>query len=157
MMSGKPPFTGNSHKNIQDKIVKNKLNIPFYFSMDARDLVNKLLNKNPTKRFAVDEKWTQFQQHRFFRKIDWKALELQTANPPIQPVITDPILAENFLSEFTSMKISGMGKSSLVAATSIDIAAPHPTDSTATFAGFSYAASTSFVERWGMTLPDLEP
>lgn len=157
MMSGKPPFTGNSHKNIQDKIVKNKLNIPFYFSMDARDLVNKLLNKNPSKRFAVDEKWSQFQQHRFFRKIDWKALELQTATPPIQPVITDPILAENFLSEFTSMKISGMGSSSLVATTSIDIAALDPADSAATFTGFSYAASSSFVERWGMTLPDIEP
>lgn len=156
MMSGKPPFTGSSHKNIQDKILKNKVNVPFYFSMDAKDIVNKLLNKNPAKRFAVDEKWTQFQKHRFFRKINWAALEKQTATPPIQPVITDPVLAENFLPEFTSMKISS--HNAPVAANSIDIVAPAPASASGPgFAGFSYAASTSFVERWGMTLPDPEP
>lgn len=154
MMSGKPPFTGNSHKAILDKIIKNKLAVPFYFSMDAKDLVTKLLNKNPAKRMAVDDKWTQFQQHRFFRKVDWKALESQTAIPPVQPVITDPVLAENFLPEFTSLKIS---RSGIKESNGIDIVGPIPSDTMGpSFAGFSYAASSSFVERWGMTLPDID-
>ncbi|EGV62428.1 Pkinase-domain-containing protein, partial [Yamadazyma tenuis ATCC 10573] len=64
MMSGKAPFTGNSHKIIQDKILTKKLILPFYFSLDAKDLLNKLLNKSPEKRFKVDDQWPKFTQHR---------------------------------------------------------------------------------------------
>jgi hypothetical protein len=45
-------------------------------------------------------------KHRFFRKIDWKALERREAEPPIKPFITDPELAENFASEFTDLGLS---------------------------------------------------
>lgn len=145
MMTGKPPFTGNSHKAIQDKIIKNKLKMPFYFSMDAKDLLNKLLNKNPAKRFPVDEKWELFENHRFFRKLNWKALEKQddSCNPPIIPVITDPILAENFSEEFTSMAISDFGNDQ-------GINIPQDTDYNRDelFKGFSYAASNSFIDKF---------
>lgn len=145
MMTGKPPFTGNSHKAIQDKIIKNKLKMPFYFSMDAKDLLNKLLNKNPAKRFPVDEKWSIFESHRFFRKLNWKSLKAQddSCNPPIIPVITDPILAENFSEEFTSMAISDFGGDQ-------GINIPHNSDYNInySFKGFSYTASNSFIDRF---------
>lgn len=136
MMSGKPPFTGNSHKAIQDKIIKNKLKLPYYFSMDAKDLLNKLLNKTPEKRFPVDKQWETFTKHRFFRKINWKELELQTCTPPLVPVITDPILAENFLDEFTGMKLSINEENG-----SWDVQDNQ-------FKGFSYTASESFISRY---------
>lgn len=138
MMSGKPPFTGNSHKVIQDKIIKNKLLMPFYFTLDAKDLLNKLLNKNKTKRFAVDAKWDLFTKHRFFRKIDWKALEKQDASvvPPIVPIITDPVLAENFSEEFTGLHVSDYGMEN-------DAVGPEMS-----FEGFSYTASHSFMDRF---------
>lgn len=145
MMTGKPPFTGNSHKVIQDKIIKNKLKMPFYFSMDAKDLLNKLLNKNPIKRFPVDEKWPLFENHRFFRKLNWKSLKTQddNCNPPIIPIITDPILAENFSEEFTSMAISDF---------SSDQGVNIPEDSNYNrndlFKGFSYTASNSYIDRF---------
>lgn len=44
--------------------------------------------------------------HRFFRKIDWKALEARELTPPIQPLITDPELAENFAQDFTELPLS---------------------------------------------------
>lgn len=142
MMTGKPPFTGNSHKAIQDKIIKNKLKLPFYFSLDAKDFLNKLLNKNKTKRFPVDDKWETFQNHRFFRKINWKALEAQdydSITPPIIPVITDPILAENFSEEFTGLRVSDYNAGGIAIETS---------EPTATFNGFSYTASNSYLERF---------
>ncbi|KAI8643414.1 hypothetical protein BD408DRAFT_342355, partial [Parasitella parasitica] len=40
--------------------------------------------------------------HRFFRKIDWNELKSRSSTPPIQPIVTDPSLAENFDEEFTS-------------------------------------------------------
>lgn len=136
MMSGKPPFTGNSHKAIQDKILKNKLKLPYYFSMDAKDLLNKLLNKTPEKRFNVDSDWNKFINHRFFRKIDWNKLETQDIKPPIVPVITDPILAENFSPEFTGLKVSNYNQEEAIS------------EEFSQFEGFSYTASSSFINRF---------
>ena len=113
--------------------------------MDAKDLLNKLLNKNPVKRFPVDEKWPLFENHRFFRKLNWKSLKAQddSCNPPIIPVITDPILAENFSEEFTSMAISDF---------SGDQGITIPQDSNYNrndlFKGFSYTASNSYIDRF---------
>lgn len=106
MLTGSPPFTGNNNKRIMDKILANKFKVPFYLSQDAKDLLLRLLKKNPEKRL------TNFQavkSHRFFRKIDWKEIESRSFEPPIVPIITDPILAENFDSEFTEMNITPVG------------------------------------------------
>lgn len=138
MMTGKPPFTGKTHKVILDKIVKLKPMMPYYLSLDAKDLLGKLLQKNPTKRFAVDDKWQSFQTHRFFRKIDWAAVKEQIAVPPIVPVILDPALAENFADEFTGMRISDY-----------DLGSGQTTDKPDMFKGFSYTASHSYIDRFG--------
>lgn len=135
MMTGKPPFTGKTHQLILDKILRSKLNLPFYLSLDAKDMLGKLLQKNPAKRFAIDERWSVFQNHRFFRKIDWAAVEAQVATPPIVPVISDPALAENFSEDFTSMRISDY-----------DVAAGQEGGY---FLGFSYTASNSYINRFG--------
>lgn len=139
MMTGKPPFTGKTHQVILDKIIKAKPALPFYLSLDAKDILGKLLQKNPAKRFAVDEKWATFQSHRFFRKIDWRAVESQAAEPPILPVISDPALAENFSPEFTNLKISeydlALGQTTTIPGKEL-------------FLGFSYTASHSFIDRF---------
>lgn len=136
MMTGKPPFTGKSHKIILDKIVRSKPVMPYYLSQDAKDLLGKLLQKNPAKRFAVDDKWQTFMDHRFFRKLDWTAVAEQTATPPIIPVISDPALAENFSDEFTGMRISDydLGEGQIAGREM--------------FAGFSYTASHSYIDRF---------
>lgn len=149
MMAGHPPFTGNSHKSIQSKIIKQKLQLPFYFSADAKDILSKLLNKNPAKRFQVDEKWNAFKKHRFFRKIDWYLLEKQSDSllTPIKPVITDPKLAENFSPEFTSLKVSSMlPDAELIHVPSSTQA--HHDDDQVKFKGFSYTASSSYIDRF---------
>lgn len=139
MLTGNPPFTGKNHKAILDRIIKSKPNFPFYLSLDAKDLLAKLLQKNPTKRMAVDTKWDAFRSHRFFRKIDWPAVEAQTAPPPLCPVITDPALAENFSEEFTRMRIShfDLGEGQLTAPSS-----------ELSFKGFSFTASHSYIDRY---------
>lgn len=135
MMVGKPPFTGKSHAVIVDKIKRSKPNLPFYLSLDAKDLLRKLLQKDPAKRLAVDAQWKLFQEHRFFRKIEWHKVEMQLATPPIVPVITSLELAENFSLEFTGMKISNY-----------DLAPGQTADTV--FQGFSYLASHSFIDRY---------
>lgn len=112
MLTGSPPFTGNNNKKIMDKIIQSKkyLKFPYYLSNDAKEFLRKVLQANPEKRLDIDNEFESVKKLRFFRKVDWKQLEEQaqtgaesTVLPPILPLITDPILAENFDAEFTSM------------------------------------------------------
>jgi serine/threonine protein kinase len=106
MLTGSPPFTGNNNKKIYDKIVANKLKIPFYLSQEAKDILLRLLKKNPQKRLSNVE---SLKKHPFFRKINWKDIAERKFDPPIVPIITDPQLAENFDPEFTDLPISPVG------------------------------------------------
>ena len=108
LLTGSPPFTGNNNKKIMDKIISSKKNLkfPFYLSQDAKDLLRKLLQANPDKRMDIDGNFDMLKNHRFFRYVDWKQLESGNQSdvlPPILPVITNPVLAENFDPEFTDL------------------------------------------------------
>ncbi len=153
LMSGSPPFTGNNHKKVLDKIAKTKkLKFPYYFTNEAKDLLTRLLRKNPGKRLKTND-WEVIKNHRFFRKIDWEKLYNRDPSiiPPIIPVITDPILAENFNSQFTQMSISP-AKDSIAHELGDNYGSPMNINNDGTGAGFqfknfSYTASNSFIER----------
>ncbi|KAG5913433.1 hypothetical protein E4U61_006903 [Claviceps capensis] len=141
LMTGNPPFRGQNHAKIQDNIVKQKLVLPYFLSPDAKDLLTRLLRKEPHKRLGsnMPKDLQTLKKHRFFRKIDWKKLEARELDPPIQPMITDPELAENFAPEFTDLALSPVLKG--------NDAWPLPESSKDDiFGGFSFVASTSLLE-----------
>jgi hypothetical protein len=82
-------------------------------------------------------------KHRFFRKIDWKKLAKREIEAPIQPVITDPELAENFSDEFTDLALSPVLISSKAPWSST---ATGPNGAENPFGGFSYVASQSLLD-----------
>ncbi|KAF2019637.1 kinase-like protein [Aaosphaeria arxii CBS 175.79] len=141
LLTGSPPFTGNNNAKIQEKILKQKLVLPFYLSADAKDLLTRLLRKEPKKRLGsnMPKDLQTIKSHRFFRKINWKKLEARELEPPIQPLITDPELAENFASDFTDLPLSPVatrkGFDEFMAASEQD-----------PFGGFSFVASQSLLE-----------
>lgn len=108
-MTGNPPFTGTTHQRVINKIVgqKYKVNLPYYLSPDAKDLLRKFLRKEPERRLGYKQMDT-LKKHRFFRKINWVQIleHSDELDPPIKPMISDPALAENFSAEFTSMALS---------------------------------------------------
>lgn len=108
LLTGSPPFKANNHAKIQEKILKQKLVCPYYMSPDAKDLLIRLLRKDPHKRlgYHMPKDMQTIKKHRFFRKIDWKALEAREIEPPIRPLVTDPALAENFSADFTGLAVS---------------------------------------------------
>ncbi|SCU94073.1 LAME_0F05996g1_1 [Lachancea meyersii CBS 8951] len=161
MLAGKPPYTGANHKVILNKILKDKSpKIPTFSSEGMKDFLGSLLKKDVTKRWDVDKLWavdgpkpkkkkagqaktTSFQSHFVFRKINWSKLESgelqKTTNGPIMPIITDWELAENFDSEFTGMRLDSAG--------CIDIKQEIKPEHAHLFQGFSYVASSSYLER----------
>jgi len=155
LMTGHPPFRGANHAKIQDNIVRQKLALPFFLSADAKDLLTRFLRKDPAKRLGsqMPKDLATIQKHRFFRKIDWKRLASRELRPPIEPIITNPELAENFSAEFTELSLSpvvtrfaeadgGWGGSG-----SANDVKDDP------FGGFSFVASNSLLEDHGFNLP----
>ncbi|KAF1812779.1 kinase-like protein [Eremomyces bilateralis CBS 781.70] len=111
LLTGSYPFKGNNDKALRTNIVKAKLNLPYYLSPDAKDLLTRLMRKEPNKRLGahMPKDLDTLKKHRFFRAIDWRKLARREAEPPIQPLITDPELAENFAREFTEVPVEGPG------------------------------------------------
>ncbi|KAF3010487.1 serine/threonine protein kinase psk1 [Neopestalotiopsis sp. 37M] len=149
LMTGNPPFRGGNHAKIQHNILNQKLVLPYFLSPDAKDLLTRLLNKNPKKRLGgnMPKDLQTLKKHRFFRKIDWKKLEARELEPPLQPMITDPELAENFAPEFTDLPLSPVitakdpwGAESLK---NKDGFKEDP------FGGFSFVASSSLLDNAG--------
>ena len=137
LLTGSPPFGGNNYTKIQQNILKQKLNLPYFLSPDAKDLLTRLLRKEPNKRLGAKGKADigVMKRHRFFRKIDWAKLEKRELEPPIQPLITDPELAENFSTNFTTLAVSPS-----TARCAGGLSATDP------FGGFSFVASSSLLE-----------
>ncbi|EXJ87866.1 AGC/RSK/RSKP70 protein kinase [Capronia coronata CBS 617.96] len=136
LMTGKPPFGGGNWTKIQQNILHQKLNLPYFLSPDAKDLLTRFLRKEPKKRLGVGPNDISIiKKHRFFRKIDWKKLEARELEPPIRPLVTDPELAENFSKEFTGRPIEATTRRH-----SRTLSKSDP------FGGFSYVASHSLLQ-----------
>ena len=136
LMTGKPPFGGGNWTKIQQNILFQKLSLPYFLSPDAKDLLTRLLRKEPRKRLGVGPNDINvIKKHRFFRKIDWAKLEAKELEPPIQPLVTNPELAENFAKEFTDRAVDTVTRKH-----SRTLSKSDP------FGGFSYVASNSLLE-----------
>jgi serine/threonine protein kinase len=159
LLTGSPPFKGNNNAKITERILKQKLVLPYFLGPDAKDLFTRLLRKDPQKRlgYHMPKDMQTIKNHRFFRKIDWKALERRELDPPIKPVITDPSLAENFSADFTSLPLSPMvsrrsalfGDPDRVGSKELSGGAAPYEDMCHDnlFGGFSFVASSSLLER----------
>ncbi|KAL1636531.1 hypothetical protein SLS56_001116 [Neofusicoccum ribis] len=151
LLTGSPPFTANNNAKVQEKIVKQKLQLPYFLSPDAKDLLTRLLRKEPNKRLGANmpKDLTTIKAHRFFRKIDWKKLAKRELEPPIVPLITDPELAENFSREFTDLAVSpvvSMHRSDFLCGSDVDGADASAHAEAELFGGFSFVASSSLLE-----------
>ncbi|KAI9320091.1 hypothetical protein BX666DRAFT_1369993, partial [Dichotomocladium elegans] len=99
-------FRASNKKKTLEAIQKKKLQIPPYVTSEAKDLLNRLLRKNPNVRLGFGPDGTeQVKAHKWFRRTNWKQLRERKVTPPIVPVVTDPELAENFDDKFTKESI----------------------------------------------------
>lgn len=70
ILVGSPPFYSDDIEELFQSIKNGKLEIPDNISLDAKDLIKKLMEKDPKKRASIKE----LKSHPFFKKIDWTAL-----------------------------------------------------------------------------------
>ncbi|KAJ1884615.1 hypothetical protein LPJ66_010528, partial [Kickxella alabastrina] len=109
MLTGAVPFKGRAPAQISKNISKTKVKYPNYMTPDAKDLIIRLLRKNPAQRIGYGPKGiAELKKHRFFRKIDWERLERDHASfmPPIIPVVASDCDVSNFATEFTAEELA---------------------------------------------------
>jgi serine/threonine protein kinase len=157
LLTGSPPFRANNHAKLQEKIIKQKLVLPYFLGPDAKDLLTRLLRKDPAKRlgYHMPKDLITIKKHRFFRKIDWAALERREVEPPIRPIVTDPALAENFSKDFINLPLSPTVANGFDELSASPFAPSHSrslstglgaSGDNEMFGGFSFVASSSLLD-----------
>ncbi|CAF0886703.1 unnamed protein product [Rotaria sordida] len=101
MITGHLPFHGTNRKETMNMILKAKLAMPTYPSLEAQSLLRMLFKRNPANRLgAGPDGFRNIQNHPFFESIDWDKLYKKQIEPPfIPPIHSD--FAHYFDKEFT--------------------------------------------------------
>lgn len=89
MISGLPPFRAGSEYLIFQKILDRDLHFPDGFNKIAKDLVQRLIQIEPTKRLGAKDQhdlYESIRSHDFFDGIVWEKLRSQTP-PTIYPYL----------------------------------------------------------------------
>ena len=85
MICGSIPFYScNFKSNIKNK--DNQLVFHDYFSDELKDLLSKLLNKDPNRRIGLNNKM-ELKNHPWFKDIAWDKLSRKGINPPLNLVL----------------------------------------------------------------------
>ena len=103
MLVGLPPFYSDNVNIMYDLIAKANLKCPTFVSVNAKDLLSKLLKRAPEERLgfgAEDE--TAIRKQPFFETLDWDKLYKKEIEPEFQPRFAGLLDASNFDTEFTS-------------------------------------------------------
>jgi len=102
MLTGLPPFYDENTNEMYRKILSEPLHFP---SADivppaAKDLLAKLLNRNPEERLGANGS-AEIKAHPFFHAIDWRKLLQRKYEPTFKPSVIDAMDTGNFDPGFT--------------------------------------------------------
>lgn len=107
MINGSPPFQGENREDTIRKVTTGRLTLYTHMTKNSKDLVVKLLQRNPSKRLGSGEAdVNEVLAHSFFRHMDMKQLLNKQIKPPFVPTISSDIDHSLFDEKFTNMEIS---------------------------------------------------
>ncbi|CAM9161474.1 unnamed protein product, partial [Discosporangium mesarthrocarpum] len=147
MTAGYPPFQGKTVKELNRKVLNERVSLPKWLSPTAHQVLRGFLERNVSKRLGAT-KTTMFEiggvsavkNHPFFRGIEWKKLLALQVEPPLKPEVDGATDTSNFCQEFVQMALPR----SLSEESMVGIPGP-PSESTGrnsrgVFNGFSFVA-----------------
>ncbi|MPC08502.1 ribosomal protein S6 kinase alpha-5-like isoform X1 [Portunus trituberculatus] len=108
LLTGASPFTVEGEKNNQQeisrRILKTQPPLPNDLSPEVRDLISRLLVKDPRQRLGGGpQDALEIKQHVFFKKLNWDDLAQKKVPAPFVPRISNELDVSNFSEEFTAM------------------------------------------------------
>ncbi|CAI2363815.1 unnamed protein product [Moneuplotes crassus] len=84
-LTGLPPHYSQDRNELFHNICNNKLTLPDYLSFEAKDLLKRLLKKNPNERLGAIDGIGEIKFHPFCETIDFDALAEKRYVPPFIP------------------------------------------------------------------------
>lgn len=103
MLTGLPPFYSQDVQQMYFKIMHAKLELPDHLSPDTKDILLKLLERDPNKRLADA---ASIKSHPYFKGVNWEKLIQKEVVPPFVPPVTSPEDISQVDPAFTSEKPS---------------------------------------------------
>nr|AML78795.1 putative LOV domain-containing protein [Bituminaria bituminosa] len=99
MLYGRTPFRGKNRQKTFSNILHKDLTFPSSIpaSLAARQLINALLQRDPTNRLGSTTGANEIKQHPFFRGINWPLIRNMTPPPlevPLELIGKDPVAKE---------------------------------------------------------------
>lgn len=83
LLFGEPPFYSEDTTKMHNDIVHTEVKIPKEASKNCKDLLKKLLCKDPRKRLGTKKGASEIRKHKFFKNINWdEVLNKQIEVPP---------------------------------------------------------------------------
>lgn len=70
-------------------IRRGPLKIPKNMSEEAKDLIKRLLNRNPRHRLGANRDADELKEHRFFRNVNWE--DVLNRKLPVPPIDIPPV------------------------------------------------------------------
>ncbi|KAJ5079900.1 non-specific serine/threonine protein kinase [Anaeramoeba ignava] len=101
MLIGLPPFYSEDMNALYQKILRQPLKFPTDTPELARDLIKKLLIKNPKKRLGSTSDSESIKNHPYFACYDWDKVYNKEIQPTFKPEIKEITDISNFDKEFT--------------------------------------------------------
>ncbi|TNV78858.1 hypothetical protein FGO68_gene7118 [Halteria grandinella] len=103
MLSGRPPHYSKNRKQMMQDIVEKRIEMKAFFSVEAKSLLQGLLERDPAKRLgSTEEDANELKRHPWFAKIDWQKLMLKQLEPPFKPFVSGPEDTRNIDKMFTN-------------------------------------------------------
>jgi len=103
MLTGLPPFYSRNINHMYEKILKAELRCPTYLPSDVKDMIEKLLVRDPLRRLASgpgDIK--ELEQHTFFSALDFGKVYRKEYTPIYKPNLGGDTDVANFDPTFTT-------------------------------------------------------
>jgi len=100
MLAGYPPFSDEPNRTIFEKIPTDRVEFPEFFDPEARDLIEKLLVVEPSRRLGCRTAGLNgaedIKRHPWFKTVDWANVMTKTIQGPVNPGITKDGDTHNF-------------------------------------------------------------
>ena len=107
MLTGHPPFYSTDRKKMFDDIKNRDVKFYDFHSVSAKDLLTKLLTKDPDQRLSSAD---EIKKHSFYAQIKWDELLSRKLTPPYKPVLKDPTDTSHFDAQQTGIPIASPPK-----------------------------------------------
>ena len=114
MLIGLPPFYTTNREELFERIKFATLKYPPNLTADARDLLENLFKKDPSKRLGSGPKGAKdIKEHPWFEPVNWDAYLQKDVKVPFIPRLKSEIDVSNFDPEFTEVPLESLRDSEL--------------------------------------------